>query len=114
MIVELVLFKTPPGMDRDAVLADAKTTVPRWRANKELLRKHYLLGDDGYGGGVYIWPSREAAERGHDAAWRAGVEKRTGAAPIIRYFDLLMVVDNEKREVTEWPAPNAPAQIAAE
>jgi len=114
MIVELVLFRSPPGKDRDAILADAKTTVPHWRANQELVRKHYLLSDDGWGGGFYIWPSREAAERGHNAEWRAGVEKRTGAAPIIRYFDLLMVVDNEKGAVTEWPEPDAPALIAAE
>jgi hypothetical protein len=102
MIIELVLFKSPPGMDRAAILEDAKTTVPRWRANPELVRKHYLLGDDGYGGGVYIWPSKEAAQRGHNAEWQEGVRKRTGAPPVIRYFDLLMVVDNERGTVTEW------------
>jgi hypothetical protein len=114
MIVELVLFKSPPGKDREAILADAKTTVPHWRANRELVRKHYLLSDDGWGGGFYIWPSRAGAERGHNAEWRAGVEKRAGAPPIIRYFDLLMVVDNEKGAAIEWPAPDAPALIAAE
>jgi hypothetical protein len=112
VIVELVLFRSPPGMDRDAILADARSTVPRWRANRELVRKHYLLGDDGWGGGFYIWPSRAAAERAHDAAWRAGVEQRTGAPPVIRYFDLLMVVDNERDAVTEWPAADAPRAAA--
>ena len=68
MILELVLFKSPPGMDRAAVLEDAKHTIPRWRANPDLLRKHYLLSEDGYGGGVYIWPSKAAAQKGHDAA----------------------------------------------
>lgn len=102
MILELVLFKSPPGMDRAAVLEDAKHTIPRWRANADLLRKHYILGDDGTGGGVYLWPSKEAAQKGHDAAWREGVRQRTGAEPIIRYFDLLMVVDNENGSVTEW------------
>jgi hypothetical protein len=102
MILELVLFKSPPGMDRAAVLEDAKHTIPRWRANADLLRKHYILGDDGTGGGVYLWPSKEAAQKGHDAAWREGVRQRTGAEPVIRYFDLLMVVDNENGSVTEW------------
>lgn len=68
------------------------------------MRKHYIESDDGYGGAFYIWPSREAAERGHDAAGRAGVEQRTGSTPVIRYFDLLMVVDNETGKVTEYPA----------
>ena len=106
MIVEFVLFKSPPGMDRDAILADARTTVPHWRANPDLIRKHYLLGDDGYGGAFYIWPSRAAAEAGHDARWRAGLKQRTGAEPSIRYFDLLMVVDNAAGTVTEFPAPS--------
>jgi hypothetical protein len=30
------------------------------------------------------------------------VRRRTGAEPVIRYFDLLMVVDNEHDSVTEW------------
>jgi hypothetical protein len=104
MIVEYVLFKSPPGKSREEILTDAKLTVPKWRANKELVRKHYIESDDGYGGAFYIWPSREAAERGHDAAWRAGVEKRTGSTPVIRYFDLLMIVDNEAGKVTVYPA----------
>lgn len=103
MILELVLFKSPQGKSREEILEDAKHTLPRWQANADLLRKHYLLSDDGFeGGGVYIWPSREAAEKGHDAEWRAGVEKRTGSQPVIRYFDLLMLLDNEAKTVTEF------------
>jgi hypothetical protein len=112
MIVEYVLFKSTPGKSREEILADAKLTVPMWRANKELVRKHYIESEDGDGGAFYIWPSREAAERGHDAAWRAGVEQRTGSTPVIRYFDLLMIVDNEAGKVTEYSA-NTEALAAA-
>ena len=112
MIVEFVQFTYPPGLTREQILEDARTTIPRWRANKELVRKHYIVGEDGTGGAFYIWPSKEAAQRGHDAEWRAGVEQRTGAPPTIRYFDLLMVLDNETGTVAEYP-PNA-AQEAAE
>ena len=105
MIVEYVLFKSPPGKSRDEILADARKTVPKWRANRELVRKHYIESEDGYGGAFYIWPSRAAAERGHDAQWRAGGD------PVIRYFDLLMIVDNEAGTVTEYPAEqSAPAK----
>src|SRR5258707_4630208 len=97
MILELVLFKSPPGMDRAAILEDAKHTIPHWRADPDLVRKHYLVSDDGYGGGAYIWPSKEAAQRGHRVAWREGVKKSTRSGPDIRYFDLLMVLDNENR-----------------
>jgi hypothetical protein len=109
MIVEYVLFKTPRGMSREQILEGARHTIPRWQTNKELIRKHYIESDDGYGGAFYIWPSKEAAQRGHDAEWIAGVEKRTGAPPTIRYFDLLMVLDNETGKVTEYPATQAQA-----
>lgn len=103
MILELVLFKSPQDKSRSEILEDAKHTLARWRANPDLLRKHYLLSEDGLeGGGVYIWPSREDAEKGHDAAWRESVKNRTGAEPVIRYFDLLMLLDNEKDSVTEF------------
>jgi hypothetical protein len=104
MIVEYVLFKSPPGKTRDEILADARKTIPKWRANQELVRKHYIESEDGYGGAFYIWPSCAAAERGHDAQWRAGVRQCTGSDPVIRYFDLLMIVDNEAGKVTEYPA----------
>jgi hypothetical protein len=103
MIVELVTFRAPPGADWDAILGDARATIPRWRANPQLVRKHYLLSEDGHEcAGLYIWPTRQAAEAAHDATWRAGVEKRTGAPPTIRYFGLQMLLDNEAGTVTEW------------
>ena len=103
MILELVEFRSPPGWSRARVLEDAKHTVARWRANGELVRKHFLLSADGKtGAGVYLWPSTEAAQRAHNEVWRQSVIKRTGAAPTSRYFDLLLLVDNEKGTVTEW------------
>ena len=44
MIVELVTFQSPSGWDRDHVLEDAKQTIPRWTANRELVRKHFVRG----------------------------------------------------------------------
>lgn len=105
MIVELVTFRAPPGADWDAILKDARATIPRWRADPTLMRKHYLLSEDGTEcAGLYIWPTRAAAEAAHDAAWRAAVAQRTGAAPTIRYFALQMLLDNEAGTVTEWSA----------
>ena len=103
MIVELVTFKAPAGADWDAILSGARATVPHWRANRDLVRKHYLLSDDGREcAGLYIWPTREAAQAAHDAAWRAAVAERTGSEPVIRYFELQMLLDNEAGTVTEW------------
>jgi hypothetical protein len=90
MILELVEFNSPKGWTRAQVAEEARSAIPKWQANKELLRKHFLLELNGKtGAGVYIWQS---------------VIKRTGAAPTIRYFDLLLLIDNEKGTATEFPA----------
>jgi hypothetical protein len=105
MIVELVEFNSPKGWSRDKVAQEAKHVVPKWQANKELLRKHFLLELNGKtGAGVYIWPSLEAAQKAHNEEWRQSVIKRSGSAPTIRYFDLMLLVDNESGKVTEFPA----------
>ena len=104
MILELVEFNSPKGQGRAQVAEDARGVIPKWQANKELLRKHFLLELNGRtGAGVYIWPSLEAAQRAHDEAWRQSIIKRTGAAPTIRYFDLFLLIDNEHGKVTEFP-----------
>jgi hypothetical protein len=105
MILELVEFNTPSGWTREQVVEDARHVIPKWQANQKLVRKHFLLSLDGKsGGGVYIWPSVEAAQRAHDESWRQSVIKRTGAAPTIRYFDLFLLIDNENGTTTEFPA----------
>jgi hypothetical protein len=105
MILELVEFNSPKGWSRAQVAEEAKHVVPKWQANKELLRKHFLLELNGKtGAGVYIWPSVTAAQRAHNEEWRQSVIKRCGSAPTIRYFDLMLLVDNESGQVTEFPA----------
>jgi hypothetical protein len=107
MIVELVTFTFPKGHDRASELEAVRGVIPKWAANQELVRKHFLWGlgeDEGTGAGFYIWPSIEAAKRAHNDEWREGVKKRTGSYPAIRYFDLLALVDNERGKATEWPA----------
>lgn len=114
MIVELVTFNAPPGWERAKVLEDAKTTVPRWAGNPDLRRKHFVRGlgeDEGTLGGVYVWPSIEAARKAHDETWREAVKKRTGGYPSIRYFDLFLLVDNERGAVTEFAADGTPRAV---
>ncbi len=114
MIVEIVTFKTPDGWDRARVLDDAKQTIPKWRSNEDLLRKHFALGlgeDEGTSAGLYVWPSIEAAKRAHDERWRQSVRERSGGDPVIRYFDLFLLIDNEQRRVVEWSADGTSHQV---
>jgi len=107
MILELVTFRTPAGWGRAQVLEDAKHTIPKWVANGDLLRKHFALGvglDEGTTVGMYIWPSVEAARKAHNDEWREAVKARSGGYPTNQYFDLFLLIDNERGRVTEWTA----------
>lgn len=95
MITELVLFDLPPGITREQVVAGMRATADAWRANTELVRKNYLYdAARGQAGGAYLWPSVEAAQRGHNDAWRARIKAMYGSEPVIRYFDTPLIVDN--------------------
>lgn len=101
MIAELVTYQLPPSMTREEAIAAARATVEKWQSNPDLIRKHFLLEPGNRTSGFYLWTSREAAERAHDEMFRRGVRERFGCEPEIRYFDVMMVLDNLSGEVIE-------------
>jgi len=103
MITELVLFALPKGITRDEVLAGMRQAAAHWSKNPELVRKNFLYDPEGgQAGGVYLWPSLAAAQRGHDAAWRKRIREMYGSEPVIRYFQTPIVVDNAAQETFEY------------
>jgi hypothetical protein len=61
------------------------------------VRKYYLFDDKTHtGGGVYLWESREAADKVYNADWKKMITERYGAPPEIMYFDSPVIVDNAK------------------
>ena len=78
--------------------------MPKWRANPDLVRKHFMRTRGRQAGrrGLPVEVD-EAAEAAHGPEWRASVKARTGSEPRCQYFDLLILLDNEKGEVTEYP-----------
>lgn len=102
MILEIVEFNRPEGFSADDLMEDARSTVAQWQANPDLIRKHFVT-DGPIVMGVYVWPSRSAAQAAHDDAWVARFTDRTGEVPRIRYFDMFMVIDNDTGTVEEYP-----------
>ena len=71
------------------------STAPLYRGRSGLLRKHYLLSDDGLSAGaVYVWESRAEAETLYTAEWRTFVTEKYGSAPTVTFFDNPVTVDN--------------------
>jgi hypothetical protein len=63
MITAIVRFRLPQGTTRDDAKAMFEKSAPNYRGVPGLVRKYYLYGDDQTGGGIYLWNSRDAAER---------------------------------------------------
>ena len=95
MITALVQFKLPQPMTTDKAQSVFAETAPKYREVKGLVRKYYLLSEDGEtAGGVYLWKSREAAEQLYTDEWRSFIEQKYGTRPTVTYFASPVIVDN--------------------
>jgi hypothetical protein len=88
-------------VSRDKAAALFKGSAPKYRDLPGLVRKYYLYSaEEGIGGGVYLWKSREDAERTYTPEWKRMIRERYGAEPVITYFDTPVVVDNATAEIS--------------
>ncbi len=99
MITAIVTFKLPEGTTAEEARKMFEASAPRYREVPGLVRKYHVFAEDGTGGGVYLWQSREAADALYDRAWRAMIEERYGAVPSVRYFETPVIVDNVVGEI---------------
>jgi len=100
MITALIRFKIPEPMSREKAQEVFSSTAPKYREVQGLIRKYYLLSDDGgTAGGVYLWESREDAERLYTDDWKKFIVEKYGAEPSITYFESPVVVDNVSGEI---------------
>ncbi len=100
MITAVVRFRLPQEMTRDGAKAMFEKSAPNYRGVPGLVRKYYLYGDDRTGGGVYLWNSREAAERFYSEAWKSMIAQRYGAQPDIIFYETPVIVDNADESTT--------------
>lgn len=95
MITAIVQFKLPQAISREKAREVFSGTAPKYREIRGLVRKYYLLSEDGgTAGGVYLWESREDADRLYTAEWRSFIREKYGAQPMVTFFDSPVVVDN--------------------
>ena len=103
MIIEIVTFKNRADLTRQGEYDGARHAAEEWIKNPELVAKHFIRDEDGNGGAVYIWPSKEAAQRAHNDEWRKGVLARTGGnQPQIRYYEFMLTADAANGKVVEY------------
>lgn len=95
MITTLVQFKLPKPVSREKAQELFSGTAPKYQQTPGLIRKYYILSQDGgTAGGVYLWKSRDDAERLYTDEWRQFIARTYGAEPALSYFETPVVVDN--------------------
>ncbi|MEJ2718117.1 MAG: YdhR family protein [Deltaproteobacteria bacterium] len=100
MITAFVRFKLPQPVTRDEARDIFASTAPRYQQADGLIRKYYLLSEDGgTAGGVYLWKSRDHAERVYTDEWKKFVAEKYGSGPSIDYFATPVIVDNLTGEI---------------
>lgn len=100
MITAIVEFKLPQPMTVAQAQATFLSTAPKYQGMPGLIRKYYFLSEDGTkAGGIYLWASRQDADRVYTEAWKDFVRGKYGTDPSLTYLDCPVVVDNLAGEI---------------
>jgi hypothetical protein len=95
MITVIVQFDLLEPVSRERAQELFLGTAPKYREAPGLVRKYYLLSENGAtAGGAYLWESREEADRMYTGEWRQHIARTYGAEPRVEYFETPVVVDN--------------------
>jgi len=101
-VIAIVSFRLPQMQTLDQATAAFDTTAPKYLGMSGLLRKNYFLTEDGMrAGGIYLWESRQAAERVYTPEWKAFVKGKYGNEPEIVFVDTPVQVDNEQGRISK-------------
>lgn len=100
MITVIATFRWPKPITREEARGIFLSTAPRYRGIQGLLRKAYVLSEDGAtAGGVYLWNSRPEADAMHTESWRSLERETYVADPTVIYFESPMAVDNVAQQI---------------
>jgi hypothetical protein len=95
MLTVIVIFKLSTPITRDDAQRIFLSTAPRYRGVDGLIRKYYLVSEDGLtAGGVYLWDSKAQAQALYTDAWREFVRGKYGSDPTVTYMETPVIVDN--------------------
>lgn len=100
MITVFVQFQLPGSMTRHQAQTHFASIATLFCEIPGLVRKYFLLSEDGTtAGGVYLWNSREDADRFYTENFRLAIVEKFGSEPSITYFESPVIVDNSVGEI---------------
>jgi hypothetical protein len=100
MITVIATYQLPTPITRDEAQRIFLSTAPKYQGVPGLVRKYYVLSQDGKSvGGIYLWNSRVEADGLYTESWKAFVREKYHTEPSLTYLDCLVVVDNLTHEI---------------
>ena len=100
MITVIVEFSLPQPISRAQAKDTFLSTAPKYQGMAGLLRKYYFVTPDGAkAGGIYLWRSRDDADRVYTDEWKAFVRGKYGSDPKLTVLECPVVVDNVAQQI---------------
>ena len=100
MTTVIIQYRLPSGAPKASVKTGFFEVAPFFQTPPGLLRKYFLLSDDGAtGGGVYLWTSRRKAQNFSEGTIRPMIKEKFHVEPSITYFETPVIVDNASVEI---------------
>jgi len=93
-VLTVVTYALPKGTDRNTAVQMFRDSIPRYMATEGLLRKNVIY-NEGLGGGVYLWESREAAEKAYSPEWTAYMTEKYNHTPQLTYYEVPITMDRQ-------------------
>jgi hypothetical protein len=95
-VATFVQVPIPPGVTNDLVLEGFASAEETYRSVRGLLRKSFIIAENGTFGGVYLWDSVASAETWLNDRWRQRVTDDYGNPPTVEWFEVPIVLPSRK------------------
>ena len=94
MITSITRFPLSPGLEQSVVRKELEVVAPHFKTIPGLVRKYFLLADDGNTcGGVYLWDSMADARAFSEGPLRAMIRQKYSVDPQIDYYETPIIVE---------------------
>jgi heme-degrading monooxygenase HmoA len=105
----LVEVPIPAGVTRERLAAEFSAALPTYQRVPGLLRKHFTVSSNSFGG-VYLWQDEASARAWFDNAWHSRVVAAYGQDAKIEWFDTPILLPS--REAANLSASRTLLQVA--
>jgi len=99
MITAMVQFTLPEALDRGQGREAFWATAPRYRAVEGLVRKYYLLSEDGLTAAGSTCGGHGRMGSASTTGVAEFIAQRYGSQPVVTWFETPVIVDNLSGEI---------------